>query len=127
MSSRVPDTIKHGRLTSAENEQILELAERGFSSGRIAQKLNRHPVTISYAMHRLGCRKLVLKTFSYVRNGVLVKSFSREEDAYITALRIQDYPTTKIAELVTKRFGHPRSPHTINVRLVLLSNLDEAA
>lgn len=124
--TRVPDTIKRGLLTPAENEQIAALADRGFSAGRIALKLNRHPVTVSYAMHRLGVRTLVLKDFDYVRNGVRVKSFSRDEDAFLTALRVQGYPVTKIAELVTKRFGHKRSAHTIGVRLILLSNAEAA-
>ena len=128
MGHRIPSDIKHGRLTGEESEQIVVMAERGLSAGRIAQKLNRHPVTISYAMHRLGVRKLQLREFSYVRKGVLVKSFSREEDAFLSALRVQGFTTTtKIAELLTKRFGHKRSAHTVNVRLVLLSNLDEAA
>lgn len=127
MATRVPDTIKRGLLTPAENEQIVELAGRGLSAGRIAQKLNRHPVTVGYAMHRLGLRKLMRKSFAYVRNGVEVRSFSAEEDALLTALRVQGHSTTKIAEVLTKRFGHKRSPHTVNVRLVLLSNDEEAA
>lgn len=124
--TRVPDTIKRGLLTPEENEQIAALADRGFGAGRIAQKLNRHPATVSYAMHRLGVRRLTRRDFSYVRNGVVVKSFSAEEDAFITALRVQGCKTPKIAQLVTKLFGHPRSPHTINMRLVVLSNAEAA-
>lgn len=118
--------IKRGRLTAEENERIVELAERGLGAGQIARRLNRHPVTVGYAMHRLGVRTLTKRDFSYVRNGVVVKSFSDEEDAYLTALRTQGLTTTKIADLCTERFGHRRSPHTINVRLVLLSNSEAA-
>ncbi len=119
--------IVRGLLTPAENEAIIAMADAGHSPGRIAQKLNRHPSTVGYAMHRLGLRKLQLRAFSYVRNGVAVRSFSREEDAFLTALRIQGYSTPKIAAMCSKRFGHVRSAHTIQVRLVLLSNLEDAA
>lgn len=122
--SSVPATILRGRLSEAELEQIEALAERRLSPGIIAMRLNRHPATVGYAMHRMGLRTLAKREFSYVRNGVAVKSFSAEEDAFVTALRVQGFTTTKIAGLVTKRFGHRRSPHTINVRLVLLSNSD---
>src|SRR5689334_21512613 len=121
--TRVPNNIKRGLLTPTEKEQIVELAERGWSSGRIAGRLNRHPATVSYAMHRLGVRTLVRRDFSYVRKGVVVKSFSAEEDALVLELRTRGLPTTKIAPIVSERFGHRRSAHTIGVRLVLLSNV----
>lgn len=124
---RVPPDILRGRLTQAENERVIELADAGLTAGRIAQRLNRHPVTINYAMHRLGVRTVVLREFDYLRKGVRVKSFSRKEDAFLVALRVQDFKVGKIAEMVTTRFGHHRSAHTINVRLVLLSNLEGAA
>lgn len=121
------DTIKRGALSQDELEQIDELATRGMGPGQIALKLNRHPGTVNYAMHRLGHRKLTRRSVSYVRNGVEVKSFSAEEDAFVQALRCQDFTTTEIAELATKRFGHRRSPHTINIRLVMLASAAEAA
>jgi IS30 family transposase len=123
--SRVPEGIRRGRLTDAEEERIVELADRGLGAGPIALKLNRHPVTVGYAMHRLGVRKLARRTFAYTRNGRPVKSFSDDEDRLITALRIEGHSTVRIAEIVTERFGHRRSAHTINVRLVLLSNAEE--
>jgi hypothetical protein len=123
-SPRVPEDIKRGRLTPAELEAIASLAERKFSCGRIAQRLNRHPVTVGYAMHRLGVRVLARRSFSYVRKGGPVKSFCQAEDAYLTELRTSGVPVSRIAELLTERFGHRRSDHTVRVRLVLLSNAE---
>lgn len=123
--NRVPPDIKRGLLSDEEKAEIVRLAERKFTPGRIAQKLNRHPVTVGYAMHRLGLRTLAKRDFCYLRNGVLVKSFCDEEDAYLSALRVQGLTTLKIAEMCTAKFGHRRSAHTIGVRLVLLSNAAE--
>jgi hypothetical protein len=125
--ARVPDTIKRGRLTPDEFEKIDALAGRGLTPGQIALRLNRHPGTVNYAMHRLGHRKLTRRSTTYTRNGVVVKPFSAEEDAFIQALRVQDFSTAKIADLVGKRFGHPRTPHTINIRLIMLASAAEAA
>jgi hypothetical protein len=124
--SRDLSGIKRGRLSEGELERVTSLAERGFKSGRIAQLLNRHPATVNYAMHRLGLRTVMLREFDYIRNGVRVKSFSRDEDALIVALRVQSYPVETIAKVVSKRFGHPRTAHTVNIRLVLLSNSEAA-
>jgi hypothetical protein len=122
----VPDDIKRGRLSRAEEAAIVDLAARNFSPGRIAQKLNRHPATINYAMHRLHLRAVARRDFAYFRGGVPVKSFSPTEDAYLTALRVQGLSHTQIAILLTHRFGHPRSSHTIGVRLALLANAEAA-
>lgn len=125
--SRVPEGILRGRLSTDEEAEIISLAERRFSPGRVAQKLNRHPGTINFAFHRLGLRELKPAKFAYVRNGVEVRSFSPEEDAWITALRVQGYTTTAIAEMGAKRWGHPRTAATINMRLTMLANRSDAA
>lgn len=117
--------IQRGRLAREELERIDELAGRGLTPGQIAQKLNRHPGTVNYAMHRLGRRKLTRRSTTYVRNGVVVKPFDAAEDALIEALRLDNLTTTEIADLVTKRFGHPRTPHTINIRLIMLASAAE--
>jgi len=124
MVACIPATTKRGRLTDEELEQIDTMATRGAGPGQIALRLNRHPGTVNYAMHRLGHRPLVRRSVTYVRKGVVVKSFSAEEDAYIVALRVQGFTNTKIADLVTRRFGHPRSPHTINIRLIMLASAE---
>lgn len=125
--SRVPVDIKRGRMEPGELEQIAALAERGLGAGQIAIRLNRHPGTVNYAMHRLGYRKLVRRATAYLRKGVLVKPFSEAEDRLITDLREQGASVCKIADVVTDRFGHRRSPHTVNVRLVMLASASEAA
>jgi DNA-binding CsgD family transcriptional regulator len=127
MGSKILDTIKRGRMEPAEMEQIASMAERGLGPGQIAARLNRHPGTVNYAMHRLGYRKLVRRTTTYVRNGVVVKPFSEAEDQLVTDLRERGLSVCKIAEQVTASFGHTRSPHTINVRLIMLASAAEAA
>lgn len=127
MSSPVPANINRGLMSKAELAQTEALAARGFTAGRIAQRLNRHPATVSYAMHRLGLRVLKQRQFSYIRNGVLVKSFTAEEDAALTSLRIAGVAVAKIADELTVRFGHRRSAHSVNMRLVMLSNVEAAA
>lgn len=122
------EEIRRGLLTEQETDRILELAARGLSAGQIALRMNRHPATVSYAMHRLGLRTLSKRNVSYTRrDGVEVRSFTPEEDALVLKLRTGGMSTPKIARAVTERFGYRRSPHTIQVRLVLLANMPEAA
>ena len=117
-----------GRLSSAERDTIASLADRGLSAGQIALRMNRHPGTINFAMHALGLKQGPAPAdFDYVRAGRRVKSFSREEGAFIQALRVQGYTTTFIAEMVGKRFGHIRSAATINIRLKMLANAEACA
>lgn len=117
-----------GRLTEAEKATIVERAQAGWSAGRIALRLNRHPGTVNFAMHALGLRVVVQRDRDYVRaDGVRCRSFSGEEDAFIQALRIQGFTTPRIAALCEKRFGHPRSAATIGIRLKMIANREEAA
>ena len=119
--------VKKGRLSGDEEEMISALAELGRSAGQIAVRLNRHAGTINFAMHRMGLKAPVARSFDYTRaNGSAVKSFSPEEDAFIEALRIQHFTYEKIAEVSAKRFGHQRTPATIGIRLKMLANLAEA-
>jgi hypothetical protein len=61
----------------------------------------------------------------YRRGAQLVQAFSPEEDAYLTTLRIAGHGTTAIARAVSARFGKPRSPATINMRLKTLAKIEE--
>lgn len=117
---------KTGRMVPEERAAIEQMAERGLSAPQIAQRLNRHSGTINFAMHALGLKAPQERTFDYVRNGVRVVSFSREEDAFIEALRVQAFTTTKIGELCAKRFGHPRSAATVGTRLKMIANRELA-
>lgn len=127
--THVPDTIKRGRLSADEEGEIIELAERKLGAGQIALRLNRHPATVNFAMHRLGLRVIDASQAGreYVRGGVVVRRFTAEDDAFITALRIQRFTTPQIAALLAKRTGHPRTAATISMRLTMLSNVEEAA
>lgn len=113
-----------GRLSPDERERVVELAERGLNATQIAMRMRRHPGTINFAMHALGVTTLTPRPKrAYMRGGVEVRSFSAEEDAWITALRIQGYSTPEIARIGARRFGHPRSAATIGMRLKMLANL----
>lgn len=118
--------MKTGRLTTQERAEVERLAARNFSTGRIAQRLDRHAGTINFVMHTLGLKGPVEREFDYMRNGKRVKSFSKDEDAFLKALRVEGFTTIKIAELTTKRFGHPRTPACVNIRLRMLANLEDA-
>lgn len=123
--SRYRGTVT-GRLTDAERDQIVHMAELGMRATQIARVLQRHPGTINFAMHALGVARLTLRRCKpYNRNGREVHSFSADEDAWITALRIQGYSTPKIATLATLRWGHPRNAATIGIRLKMLANAEE--
>lgn len=122
MANKAPPGIKRGRLSADEEKQIELLAERGSSSGQIALRLNRHPATINFAMHRMGLREPVTRSFAYSRGGRAVKNFSADEDAFIEALRCQRFTYQKIARIAAIRFGHRRSAATIGVRLKMLGN-----
>ncbi len=122
--SDVVRLVKRGRLSKDEVTKITELAERGWSPGRIASKLTRHPSTISHHMTTHGLRTPIKRrTRSYTRNGSNVVSFSEEEDAFIEALRVQSYTYSKIADIAGKRFAHQRSAATIGTRLKMLATL----
>jgi DNA-binding CsgD family transcriptional regulator len=113
----MPDAfIRTGRLSATEREQIERLAERSLTAGQIAQRMQRHAGTINFAMTSMGLRSQVARTFAYTRRGRAVRSFSPDEDALIEALRCQQYTFTKIADVCSKRFDHPRTPATICIR-----------
>jgi hypothetical protein len=118
---------KRGRLSDDELAAVEEMAGRKRTAGQIAVKLDRHPATIGWVMHRLGLKAPAVRSFNYVRNGVPVRSFSPDEDAFIQALRCQDYSWSVIARLSEKRFDHRRSAATIGTRLRMLANREQVA
>jgi IS30 family transposase len=125
--STIPASIKRGRLTEIEETAIAAFAEKGWSAGKIALRLNRHPGTINFALHRLGLKTPVERIFNYTRaSGSEVRSFSPDEDAFIEALRCQDFKLQQIADLAAKRTGHRRTAATIGIRLKMLANRAEA-
>ena len=119
--------VDPGGLSEADHERIFALAEKGWRSTRIARSIRKHPSTVGWFMYRHGLRPMLTTDAvrEYVRGGRTVRRFTREEDAYIQALRIQDVSFADIARLTTARFGHPRHIHTIHCRLVMLAGQDE--
>lgn len=112
-----------GRLTPADHERIRELAARGLGPQLIAEELGRHQSTVNWFMYVDGLRapRQIDAPKSYMRGGRLVHRFTALEDAYIDALRVQDFGLTAIARLTSARFGTARNPHTIRCRLVMLA------
>lgn len=122
----------HGRgpLTDEDRTRIHELAAQGFKAFRIARLIKRHPATVHWFMYTQGLTAPSYnpnRPMSYVRNGKTVHLFSPEEDAFIEALRIQDFTFDQIADLASKRFGITRSGHTMQCRLIMLAAREEAA
>lgn len=119
-----------GPLTDADRARIDDLAQRGFSQGRIAQLLKKHPSTVQWYMYTAGLKApgpAPETSKVYVRNGVTVRTFSAEEDAFIQALRIQEYSFQEIAELSSKRFNARRTGHSVRCRLIMLAAREDAA
>lgn len=115
--------LKRGKFSPEENALVTELAERGLTAGQIAYRMNRHPSTINFAMHRIGLKppqSTVRKPYS--RRGRPVRSFTPEEDAFIEAMRCQGFSSCAIARLCNEKFGYARAAHTIRVRLQMLAN-----
>lgn len=120
--------VKRGRLSDQEREQIAEMADSKKPVAIIARALNRHPATVGYAMYRLGLRRLSRRArTAYWRNGSKVVAFTPEEDAFVERLSLEGVKNKEIGERCGREFGHPRSPHTINVRLAMLASDQEAA
>lgn len=115
-----------GGLSDADHARIRELADKGWKSSRIAQSIQKNSGTVYWFMLRNG---LVERDTArppavaepYKRGNHWVYPYSPEEDAYIEALRVQDFSFKKIADLATKRFGKPRHHHSIFVRLTILA------
>lgn len=117
-----------GRLTDTDRASIHVLAEQGLGSHRIARRIGRHPSTVNWYMYNAGLRApkpAPDKPVSYVRGGRRVHRFTGEEDAFITALRIQGFCPARIAELATNRYGTNRTDHTIRMRLTMLAAREE--
>lgn len=117
-----------GGLSDADHAEIYRLADKGWSANRIAVKISKHPATVQWFMYCAGLSAPQYRnTKPYYRNGRLVTPFTPDEDAFIEALRIQDYHLDKIAEVASKRFGGQRTSHTIRCRLIMLAARHELA
>ena len=117
--------MKRGRLSDEERTEIERLAELGWKAKAIARTLDRLPQTVSNRMTTAGLRCPVDRSFSYLRNGKPVRSFSREEDAEIERLSVQRLSASRIATACEQKFGYRRMPATINTRLRMIATREE--
>lgn len=128
-STRERFKVEPGRLGPELHDEIRALAAKGWSSSRIALQIRRHPATVAWFMYRDGLKAIDTQRARrpYLRQGMPVRPYGAEEDAFITALRVQGCSLVAIASQAEARFGHQRTRHSIRVRLILLSTVDDAA
>ena len=126
MANSLSYPVRPGGLSPEDHAEIFKLAERGWRSTRIAREIEKHPSTVQWFMYRNGLKAPgYQRRTTSTRNGRVVKPFTPDEDAFITALRLQGLSPKKIAELTTERFGHPRSGPTVAHRLIMLAARDD--
>ena len=119
--------IIRGRLTAEEKAEIERLATTLAkpTPGRIALRLRRHVGTITWYMIRHGLIERRIEYPGRVRrhrqNGVVVRSFTPEEDRRLIELRLDGLVYREIAEVLTREFGEPRKMHSVQVRHIMLS------
>jgi hypothetical protein len=125
MGTPVKWTVRPGGLSNADHKMIRELADRGWNSNRIAQRIEKHPATVAWFMYSRGLKERTRQPTPrkpYTRaDGVLVSPFTPDEDAFIEALRVQQYKFVEIARLANARFGTKRPHNSIQMRLVMLA------
>lgn len=128
-----PRGIKRGRLTEAERAEIdrLALSMKRPTPYAIANRLNRHPATITWYMLRSGLLNRPAGTVRrpYERNGATVHPWKPEHDRRLTELRCANWSYSRIAAALTDEFGVPRKWNSVRVRAVMLAAAedDEAA
>lgn len=124
VSKRLPN-IARGRMTEADKDEIVRLAEtmKKPTPGKIASAINRHPATVNWFMLTRGLveRKAGHAPSPYTRNGKTIYPYSDEQDAFIQQLRIEQLSFKEIASRVTETFGIYRNHHSVQVRLVQLA------
>jgi hypothetical protein len=129
MASATTANVKRGRLAAEERAQIEALAARKLTAGQIARRLNRIPATINNAMYSMGLKapsnRPALAAFTR-KSGSVVVGFTPDEDTMLETMRVDGRFAREIAEECLARFGRKRSPATINTRLRMLANKDEA-
>jgi hypothetical protein len=119
---------RKSKLTDATKERIRDLAASGLNPPAIAALVDEHPSTVQWFMYSDGMRapSQTDEPSSYMRNGRRVHRFTRAEDAFIEARRIAGDGFPEIARKAAARFGTERKPHSIQVRLIMLANLEVA-
>lgn len=117
-----------GRLTDEDHRRIYEMAEQGKKANQIAKLIKRHQSTVSWFMYSQGLQAPAYNSnrpTTYIRKGRVVRLFTRDEDVFITALRIQGFNHERIAAITSKRFNTERSAHVIKCRLIMLAAREE--
>ncbi len=116
--------ILPGGLSEADHDKIFALAEKGVKPSSIARRIQKHPATVRWFMYRNGLaspRPASNNAPADRSDARGRKVYSAQEDAFIWRLRVAGTELAEIARRTTERFGHPRTRHSVEVRLVMLS------
>jgi hypothetical protein len=122
-------------LTETQIDKIIELSAplaggRRRSPRRIAEMLGVSQGAVSWQMYRNGLKikgKATSTTPRVRKDGTVVRPYSADEDAFITAQRQSGRSYREIASAVQTEFGHYRRPSSVKVRLIMLAGFEEQA
>lgn len=120
MTTRPPN---RRQLSPEDVEAILQLAEEGVGELEIARRFGRPRSSIAWHLYRHGYKAArPREAITYRRrDGRVVRRYGPEEDRVLLDLRAQGLSIRAIAAELTKRFGYPRKPHSVRVRLILIA------
>lgn len=129
----LPENIIRGRMTEDEKNRVADWwEEHGNEKGALAKCMRhfrRHPSTIQWTLIKKGLwnRRKPEPGRDAMRGDVPVRRYRPEEDAVITRMELAGHKWTAIAAELTRLFpDRPRTPHSVQVRSVLLACYAEA-
>lgn len=117
-----------GKLSMHDHAQIESLAEQGLGAGQIAHRIKRHQGTVAWYMYSNGLKvpqPTPEKARTYFRGGILVRQWDRDEEAAAVALRAKGLSFREVALQLFVQHGYSRNAHSVQVRLVMISNREE--
>lgn len=127
--TQVAGLKRRGRgLSDADRAAIEQLVAQGFSSGRIAQRLNRHSSTVSWFLYSHGFKAPgptpeVGRT--YQRNGQTIRRWSRTEEVAAIEMRKRGMSFRAIAAAISEQFHTHRNQHSVRIRLIMVATREE--
>ena len=114
-------------LSDTDRRRAVEMATEGVGPTEIARRLGRKATTVAYYLSTQGLTRTrqtdVAET--YLHRGQARRRFTREEDAFVEARCVAGDNDREIARACTERFGHPRTSHTVRIRLRNLGSVEE--
>jgi hypothetical protein len=117
-------------LTDSIRDQIEHLATtmQKPTASKIARKLSLKCGTVYWFMLTRGLVNKKPSSYSqkpYVRNGRAINPYTPEHDELLLSMRVEGKTFREIALVLTARFGVPRTAHSIQTHIVLLTAVDD--